>query len=138
MTGDVKIHLKSVQQADDTAEINHTDTEGRLTVSSDRRFLLRFDTTDENGVSQTTVKSKDGTHITVVRKGIAQTEMSFDPDSPTPFMYRTPVGALGFMLETDEIGLIMDEAPSLSLIMNYRLFNNGDCVSKNRIEITAV
>lgn len=139
MAFDVKVHLKSVQKADNMADINHTDTDGRLSVSSGNRFLLRFDTTDENGgVTSTSVKSTDGERITVIRKGTANTKMEFDADTPTPFLYSTPIGTLGFMLRTDEISLILDQSPSLSLIMRYQLYNNGEIVSENRIEITAV
>ena len=138
MSYEVKIHLKSVQKSNDMADINHTDTSGRLSVSSGSRFLLRFDTTDENGVTSTSVKSTDGKRITVIRKGISNTKMEFDADTPTPFLYATPIGTLEFMLRTGEISLILDEAPSLSLVMRYKLYNNGDMVSENRIEITAV
>lgn len=138
MASDVKIHMKSVQKSGDMADINHTDTSGRLSVSSGDKFLLRFDTTDENGITSTTVKSKDGEHISVVRKGISNTRMEFDVNSPTPFLYSTPVGTLEFMLRTDEISLILDESPSMSLVMRYKLYNNGNMVSENRIEITAV
>ena len=138
MSYEVKIHLKSVQKSKDMADINHTDTSGRLSVSSGSRFLLRFDTTDENGVTSTSVKSTDGKRITVIRKGISNTKMEFDVDTPAPFLYATPIGTLEFMLRTGEISLILDEAPSLSLVMRYKLYNNGDMVSENRIEITAV
>lgn len=138
MAFDVKVHLKSVQKADNMADINHTDTSGRLTVSSGNRFLLRFDTTDENGTTSTTVKSKDGEHITVTRNGITNTKMEFDVNTPTPFLYSTPIGTLEFMMNTDEISLILDESPSMSLVMRYRLYSNGTMVSENRIEITAV
>ena len=138
MSYEVKIHLKSVQKSKDMADINHTDTSGRLSVSSGNRFLLRFDTTDENGVTSTSVKSTDGKRITVIRKGISNTKMEFDVDTPTQFLYATPIGTLEFMLRTGEISLILDEAPSLSLVMRYKLYNNGDMVSENRIEITAV
>ena len=138
MSYEVKIHLKSVQKSKDMADINHTDTSGRLSVSSGSRFLLRFDTTDENGVTSTSVKSTDGKRITVIRKGISNTKMEFDVDTPTQFLYATPIGTLEFMLRTGEISLILDEAPSLSLVMRYKLYNNGDMVSENRIEITAV
>lgn len=138
MSYEVKIHLKSVQKSGDMADINHTDTSGRLSVSSGSRFLLRFDTTDENGVTSTSVKSTDGKRITVIREGISNTKMEFDVDTPTPFLYATPIGTLEFMLRTGEISLILDEAPSLSLVMRYKLYNNGDMVSENRIEITAV
>ena len=135
MASDVKVHMKSVQKADDMADINQTETDGRLTVSSDRRFILRFDTTDDNGVTSTTVKTTDGSLITVVRSGVTNAKMEFDTDAPTPFLYKTPIGVLEFMLKTDEISLIMDEAPSLSLTMKYRLYSGGACVSKNSIDI---
>ena len=138
MSYEVKIHLKSVQKSKDMADINHTDTSGRLSVSSGSRFLLRIDTTKENGVTSTSVKSTDGKRITVIRKGISNTKMEFDVDTPTPFLYATPIGTLEFMLRTGEISLILDESPSLSLIMRYQLYNNGEIVSENRIEITAV
>lgn len=138
MSSEVKIHIKSVQKSGDSAEINHTDTSGTLTVSTGQRFILRFTTSDENGDTTATVRSMDGIHITVIRKGMVDTRMEYDTSVPTPFVYNTPIGSLGFMLETDEISLILDESPSLSLIMKYRLFNEGMCVSENSIEITAV
>ena len=137
MTADVKVRMRSVQKADDLADINTTETDGRLTVSSDKKFMLRFDTTDENGVTSTTIKSKDSDHITVTRKGITETKMEFDADAPTPFLYRTPLGTLEFMLKTYEISLITDETPYLSLILRYSLYNSGACVSTNSIELTA-
>lgn len=138
MASDVKIHIKSVQKAGDSAEIDHTDADGRLTVSGDGRFILRFDTTDENGITATTVRSMEADRVTVIRRGLMNTKMEYDSYEPTPFIYSTPIGDLGFMLYTDEISLLLDEAPSLSLVMRYRLFSEGECVSENRIEITAV
>ncbi|MDD6551861.1 MAG: DUF1934 domain-containing protein [Lachnospiraceae bacterium] len=138
MTSEVKVQLKSVQKSGDVADVNRTETNGRLTVSSDQRFMLRFDTSDENGVTSTTIKSKDSDHITVTRTGITQTKMEFSADSPTPFIYRTPIGTLEFMLKTTEISIIADQAPSLSLVMRYSLFNAGTCVSENSIELSAI
>ena len=58
MSADVKIHLRSVQKAGGEMDVNQTDATGRLTVSEDKRFILRFDTADEYGTTSTTIKSK--------------------------------------------------------------------------------
>lgn len=135
MTSQVRVHIRSVQKSGGTADINHTETEGRLTVSPDRRFLLRFDTTDDSGTVSTTVRSTDGQRITVKRLGSVKTEMVFDTVSPTPFLYTTPFGSFGFMIRTDEISLIAAEEPAISLVMRYTLFNGGEPVSENTIDI---
>lgn len=138
MSADVKIHLRSVQKAGGEMDVNQTDATGRLTVSEDKRFILRFDTTDEYGTTSTTIKSNDSERIIVIRKGVSQTKMEFDDKTPTPFIYHTPMGTLEFMLKTFEISTIIGDEPSLSLTLKYNIYNAGTPVSENSIEITAL
>ncbi len=138
MSADVKIHLRSVQKAGGEMDVNQTDATGRLTVSEDKRFILRFDTTDEYGTTSTTIKSNDSERIIVIRKGASQTKMEFDDKTPTPFIYHTPMGTLEFMLKTFEISTIIGDEPSLSLTLKYNIYNAGTPVSENSIEITAL
>ena len=138
MSSDVEIHIKSVQKAGEETDVNQTDAAGRLTVSEKGRFILRFDTTDEYGVTSTTIKSDDSGHITVARRGAAQTKMEFDDNTPTPFIYHTPMGSLEFMLKTYEISLITGDEPSVSLTLKYTIYNAGAPVSENSLELTAV
>ena len=119
-------------------DVNQTDATGRLTVSEDKRFILRFDTVDEYGTTSTTIKSNDSGRITVTRKGASQTKMEFDDKTPTPFIYHTPMGTLEFMLKTFEISAIIGDEPSLSLTLKYNIYNAGTPVSENSIEITAL
>lgn len=138
MAAEVNVQMKAVQKAAGQTDVNDTDATGRLTVSADQRFLLRFDTTDEYGVTSTTIKSNDSGHITVTRKGVTQTKMEFDDKTPTPFIYHTPMGTLEFMLKTSEVSVIMGDEPSLVLTLHYTLYNAGVLVSENSIELTAV
>lgn len=138
MSADVKIHMKSVQKAGREMDVNQTDASGRLTVSEDKRFILRFDTTDEYGTTSTTIKSNDSERIMVIRKGVSQTKMEFDDKTPTPFIYHTPMGTLEFMLKTFEISTIIGDEPSLSLTLKYTIYNAGAPVSENSIELTAL
>ena len=138
MSADVKIHSRSVQKAGGEMDVNQTDATGRLTVSEDKRFILRFDTADEYGTTSTTIKSNDSGRITVTRKGASQTKMEFDDKTPTPFIYHTPMGTLEFMLKTFEISTIIGDEPSLSLTLKYNIYNAGTPVSENSIEITAL
>lgn len=138
MSADVKIHLRSVQKAGGEMDVNQTEATGRLTVSEDKRFILRFDTADEYGTTSTTIKSNYSGRITVTRKGASQTKMEFDDKTPTPFIYHTPMGTIEFMLKTFEISTIIGDEPSLSLTLKYNISNAGTPVSENSIEITAL
>ncbi|MGN0240519.1 MAG: DUF1934 domain-containing protein [Candidatus Weimeria sp.] len=138
MSADVRIHMKSVQKAGEETDVSQTDAAGRLTVSADQRFILRFSTSDEYGTTSTTIKSDDSGRVTVTRRGSSQTKMEFDVNTPTPFIYHTPMGTLEFMLKTCEISAVTGSEPSLSLTLRYTIYNTGAPVSENSIELTAV
>ncbi|MQN02313.1 MAG: DUF1934 domain-containing protein [Lachnospiraceae bacterium] len=137
MTSDVNVHLKSVQKAGDTTDVNESDFSGRLSVSPDGRFMLRFESSEEGRSTKTVIKSMDSSHVTVTRSGLVTTKMEFDADAPTPFIYHTPFGSFEFMLKTFDISRFVGVEPSLELSLNYALFNMGDRVSENSIELMA-
>lgn len=135
MASEVKVRIKSVIKTGEITDVSREEATGTLSVSGDGRFLLRYSSEGEGGASDVSVKSDRTGRVVVTRTGTARSKMVFDLERRTDFTYDTPMGGIGFTIETKSSMLLIEKGPAIRLVLEYVLCSGGEKVSENRIEI---
>lgn len=101
----------------------------------DGKHYIRYDETiDELGMITNNLIKISPSQIEIIKKGVANTTMTFELGDITIANYKVPYGNL--LLEIGTYLMSVDISDKLiTVLLNYRLISNNEVISTNQTEI---
>ena len=134
MKEDVSVRVCGVQRCPGAEEdVSELVCEGVFKRTADG-WLLAYDEPAEEGAVKTLLRFADG-RVTLTRRGVVRSEMTFAAGECHTIFYELPLGRLTMELSTDSVRAALDGACG-TLELCYRLTAHGGVVSENRLTVT--
>lgn len=127
-----KMRMTASQTIDGQTDSNTFETPAKWEYSPGAVTLTYDEQGDMRGT--TTTLTVQGDTVTMKRRGLTNTQMTFERKKRHAFDYETEAGLFKLSTVTESVDTDWDEHGG-TLTLNYRLFADGLLVSKNEIII---
>ena len=136
MTKDILVRVRGVQTIGEEEDTVEMITPGTYYVKNGKQYFIYDESLDETGTpTHNTVKIMED-RIEVIKRGLVESHMIFEPGRRTTANYRTPMGLFLMGITTSLLEITEDEE-SLLLKINYSMEMNGEYAFDCRTEILA-
>ena len=136
MTKDVLVSVKGTQIMEDEDDVVEIITSGSWYEKNGKQYL-----TYEESIEEGTIPTKNTVKvwpdkIEVTKRGLVESQMTFELGKRTKANYKTPMGLIVLGLTTSVLDICIEEN-EISLAITYSLEMNGAYVSDCRLELAA-
>ena len=125
MTKDILVRVRGVQTIGEEEDTVEMITPGTYYVKNGKQYLIYDESLDETGtLTHNTVKVMEN-RIEVMKRGLVESHMIFEPGRRTTANYRTPMGLFLMGITTSLLEVEEDEE-SILLRIKYSMEMNGE------------
>jgi len=136
MTKNVMISIRGFELGEPGEDIT-VEAKGDYHYVNGKHYIRYDETTDEPGKVTNNIIKISPNQIEIIKKGVANTTMTFDLDNVTIANYKVPYGQLLLEIDTYLMNIhISDEL--ITVLLNYRLKSNNEVISSNQTEIKVI
>ena len=136
MTKDILVRVRGVQTIGEEEDTVEMITPGTYYVKNGKQYLIYDESLDETGTpTHNTVKVMEN-RIEVMKRGLVESHMIFEPGRRTTANYRTPMGLFLMGITTSLLEVEEDEE-SILLRIKYSMEMNGEYAFDCNTEILA-
>lgn len=136
MTKNVLISIKGFEIGEPDEDIT-VEAKGDYHYIDGKHYIRYDEATDELGMITNNLIKISPSQIEIIKKGVANTTMTFELGDVTIANYKVPYGNL--LLEIDTYLMNVDISDQLiTILLNYRLISNNEVISTNQTEINII
>lgn len=136
MTKNVLISITGFEPGEAGEEIT-VKANGDYHYINEKHYIRYDEATDEPGMITNNLIKITPSQIEIIKKGVANTTMTFELGNVTIANYKVPYGNL--LLEIDTYLMKIHISDQLiTVLLNYRLTSNNEVLSTNQTEIKVI
>lgn len=136
MTKDILVRVRGVQTIGEEEDTVEMITPGTYYVKNGKQYLIYDESLDETGTPTHNTVKVMGNRIEVMKRGLVESHMIFEPGRRTTANYRTPMGLFLMGITTSLLEVEEDEE-SILLRIKYSMEMNGEYAFDCNTEILA-